>query len=394
MAKINYQTFSLLAIILGVALGIFFPSEAGYVEFLGKIFLSLLKVLILPLIVLSLFLAIAGISDINILKKLGIKTLTYYLGTTALAVLTGLVLANIFIFKNESNSIEGVSTKSTPDYFDRIFSDNIFNSLANGEILHIVVFVLLFSMAFLFLPAEKKKPVLAIADSLNEVVMKLIEWVLKLAPLGILSLVWSSVSTFDASTFSNVKSFFAATAIAALVHCFVSLPLIAKLFGKFNAFKYFWKVKQAIIISFSTASSAATLPVSTKLVEEQGVSEKVARFVLPIGATLNMDGSALYQSILAMLFVSLAGIEISLAEQLLLFIFIALSSAGTAGIPSGGIVMMTLVIEQLKIPNPEYYLGLYVMLDRFWDYPITSVNVWGDLIASKTIDSAMKRREI
>ncbi len=388
--KNNYEFLSLLAIILGIVLGVFLPDHAGYFEFIGKIFLSLLQVLILPIIVLSLFLAIARISNVNSLKELGARTIAYYLLTTSVAVITGLSLANIFIFQDGYASIEPANTKSGISFIDRIFSENIFSSLANGDILHIVVFTILFSLAFIFLEERKKEPILEITDSLYEVVMKLIDWVLKLAPLGILSLVWSSVSGFDASTYENIKSFFIATTIAALFHSCISLPLIGTLLGRFNVLQYFWKVKQALIVAFATASSAATLPVSTKVVEDSGVSRRVARFVLPIGATLNMDGSALFQALIAMLFVSLAGIDFSFFEQVSLFIFIVLSSSGTAGIPSGGIVMMTMVINLLNIPHPEYYLGIYVMVDRFWDYPITSINVWGDLIGAKTVDSLVQ----
>lgn len=388
--KNNYEFLSLLAIILGIVLGVFLPDHAGYFEFMGKIFLSLLQVLILPIIVLSLFLAIARISNVNSLKELGARTIAYYLLTTSVAVITGLSLANIFIFQDGYASIEPANTKSGISFIDRIFSENIFSSLANGDILHIVVFTILFSLAFIFLEERKKEPILEITDSLYEVVMKLIDWVLKLAPLGILSLVWSSVSGFDASTYENIKSFFIATTIAALFHSCISLPLIGTLLGRFNVLQYFWKVKQALIVAFATASSAATLPVSTKVVEDSGVSRRVARFVLPIGATLNMDGSALFQALIAMLFVSLAGIDFSFFEQVSLFIFIVLSSSGTAGIPSGGIVMMTMVINLLNIPHPEYYLGIYVMVDRFWDYPITSINVWGDLIGAKTVDSLVQ----
>jgi len=392
MKNNQFELLSLFAIILGVVLGVFMPDGAGYFEFMGKIFLSLLKVLILPIIILSLFLAIAQISNIDSLKELGIKTLGYYLMTSSIAVITGLTLANIFIFKDNYESIDPTSTKSGVDFIERIFSTNIFDSLANGEILHIVVFTILFSLAFIFLEEKKKKPILEISDSLYEVIMRLIGWVLKLAPLGILSLVWSTISKFDYSTFENIKSFFIATTIAAFFHSCISLPLIGKFIGRFNVLDYFWKVKQALIVSFATASSAATLPVSTKVVEDSGVSKEVAKFVLPIGATLNMDGSALFQALIAMLFVSISGIEFSFMEQISLFIFIVLSSAGTAGVPSGGIIMMTMVINLLNIPNPEYYLGIYVMVDRFWDYPITSINVWGDLVGAKTVDSFIESK--
>jgi len=392
MKKNKSEFLSLLAIVLGVFLGLFLPDKAHYIEWMGTIFLSLLKVLILPIIMLSLFLAVARIASIEELKTLGLKTIGYYVLSTSVAVFTSLALAQVFIFQDRvASNPELTPTKTGIDFTERLFSTNIFNSLAEGEILHLVVFTLLFSIAFLFLDSSKKEPVLAVADSLYDVFLKLIEWVLKLAPLGILSLVWGSVSKFDMTTFTNIKSFFIATSIAAVLHGLVWLPLIGKFLGKFNVWTYFLNVKEALLVSLATASSAATLPVSTKLVEATGVSKKVSGFVLPLGATLNMDGSALYQALLALLFVALSGIDISMIDQVLLFLFIVLSSAGTAGIPSGGIVMMTMVIQMLHIPNPEYYLGLYVMVDRFWDYPITSINVWGDLIGAKTVDGLLQK---
>jgi Na+/H+-dicarboxylate symporter len=392
MFKSNISEWlSLAAVLLGILLGFVLPDTAQHLAFLGKIFLALLKVLILPLIVLSIFLAIAKVSSLNDLKEMGLKTIVYYLVTSALAVVTGLTLANLFIFNTDAavSNVEGINAGF--NFVDRIFSTNIFSSLANGEVLHVVVFTILFSLSFVVMPAERKEPVLILADTLHDVIMQLIGWILKLAPLGILSLVWSTVAGLDAQIFSGLKSFFIATGLAAFIHAFITLPLIGQFVGKFNPFAYFWRVKQALLVSFVTASSSATLPVSTKVVEEDGVSKRVLGFVLPVGATLNMDGSALYQAILAMLFVSLAGVDISFAQQALLFTLIILSSAGTAGVPSGGIVMMTMVINLMGIPNPEYYLGLYVMVDRFWDYPITTINVWGDLIGAKVIDRLVSR---
>ncbi len=413
MKKLKFELLSLVAIVLGIILGVFVPEGASYFEFMGTIFLSLIKVISIPIIILSLFLAIARISSVNDLKEIGFKTIGYYFTTTAIAVITGLTLANFFIFQVNLEAIDFFDSRDNEtykekvinvgvtdavekvDFAKRIFSDNIFNSLANGDILHIVVFTILFSLAFIFLDERKKSTLIDISDSLYESIFKLIEWVLKIAPLGILSLVWFAVSTFESKNIEHIKSFFIATILAAIIHSIISLPLIGKFLGKFNVFDYFQKVKGAIIIAITTASSLATLPVSTKLVEENGVSKKVSRFVLPIGASLNMDGSALYQALLAMLFIAMSGIEISGIEQILVFIFIVLSSAGTAGIPSGGLIMMAMVLELLEIPNDvkqhETYLALYLMIDRFWDYPITSINVWGDLIGAKTVDSLIKR---
>ncbi len=388
--KNKTELLTLMAVILGIILGIIVPNYAIHIAFLGEIFLSLLKVLILPIIIFSLFLAVSQISTLDKLKNIGLKTLIYYFSTTALAVLTSIVLVNIFIFEASTTTIVKKATNTDVNIVKQIFSSNIFESLANGQILHIVVFVLLFSIAFISLPTDKKQPIIDGTKTLYEVILKLIHWVLKIAPIGVFSLVWNAVSKFNYSDFQSVKTFFIATTIAVVMHCFINLALIANIFGKFNLFHYFLKVKDALIIAFATASSSASLPVSVDVSQKAGVQPKVAQFTLPLGATLNMDGSALYQSLLVMLFAHLAGIDLTIGQQFLLFIFIALSSAGTAGIPSGGIVMMTLVLNLFEIPDATYYISLYIMVDRFWDYPITAVNVWSDLVGAKTINHYCK----
>ncbi len=382
---------SLIALLLGIVLGLLLPEISAHFSFVGRIFLLLLKVLILPIIIVSLFLAFAKMSSAAKLGSLGWRTVVYYFFSTCLAVIIGLILANIFIFSGGSSGHELIEGRESTDFVTRLLSDNIFQSLADGEILHIVIFTILFGLAFVNVQHDTKHQLTNLAEVSFEVLMRMIHWVLLLAPLGILSLVWSTIGDMDMSDFSQLGKFFLATAIAALVHALISLPLLGRFLGRFDAWSYFLRVKQALIISLATASSAATLPISTKVVEDDGVSEEVSRFVLPLGATLNMDGSALYQALLTMLFVNLAGMDITLGQQILVFVFIVLSSAGTAGVPSGGIVMMTMVIELLGIPNGEYYLGLYILVDRFWDYPITSINVWSDLVGAKTVDQWLNR---
>jgi Na+/H+-dicarboxylate symporter len=387
MKKNWFEIASLIAVIMGIVFGIFLPDYSSYFKFLGDIFLTLLKMLILPIIMVSLFLAIAKLPSLATLRQLGAKTFLYYLSTTALAVLTGLVMANIFIFSGNVDVTDTTSTNTDFSLIQKIFPSNIFASLANGEILHIVVFAIMLGMAVTTMAANKKAQLVELADSVYEAIIILVGWILKLAPLGIFSLVWTTISGFDMEMFSSLTNFFLAVAIGLFIHSCISLPLILKIFGKYNPWTFFMEAKQALIVAFSTASSSATLPVSTKVLEENsGVSKQAANFVLPLGATLNMDGSALYQALLAMLFVTMAGMHISFDQQLLIFIFVILSSSGTAGIPSGGIIMMTMVINLLGLENGDYYLGLYIMVDRFWDYPTTMINVWGDLIGTKTID--------
>jgi len=381
-----FEIASLVAVVLGIVFGIFLPDYSVYFKFLGDIFLTLLKVLILPIILVSLFLAIAKLPSLATLKNLGFKTFLYYLSTTALAVLTGLIAANVFIFSDEVDVVGADTANTDFSLIQKIFPSNIFASLANGEILHIVVFSIMLGMAVTTMAQPKKEKLVELADTIYEAIIILVGWILKGAPLGILSLVWTTIAGFDQEMFGSLTTFFIAVAIAITFHSCVTLPVILKVFGKFNPLTFFLQVKEALIVAFSTASSSATLPVSTMVLEENGVSKQATNFVLPLGATLNMDGSALYQALLAMLFVSLSGMHITFDQQVLIFIFVILSSSGTAGIPSGGIVMMTMVINLLGLDNADYYLGIYIMVDRFWDYPTTMINVWGDLIGTKTID--------
>ena len=390
MKKNWFEIASLFAVLLGIAFGILLPDFSIYFKFLGDIFLTLLKMLILPIIMVSLFLAIAKLPSLATLKSLGAKTFLYYLTTTALAVMTGLIMANIFIFSNDVEVTSADTANTDFSLIQKIFPNNIFASLANGEILHIVVFSILIGMAVTTMAENKKAKLVELADTIYEAIFILVEWILKMAPIGIFSLVWTTIAGFDMRMFSSLTSFFIAVAIGLFIHSCISLPLILKIVGKYNPWKFFMEAKQALVVAFSTASSSATLPVSTKVLEDSGVSKQATNFVLPLGATLNMDGSALYQALLAMLFVTMAGMNISLNQQILIFIFVILSSSGTAGIPSGGIIMMTMVINLLGLENGDYYLGLYIMVDRFWDYPTTMINVWGDLIGTKTIDYQIK----
>ncbi|MEO1259445.1 MAG: dicarboxylate/amino acid:cation symporter [Bacteroidota bacterium] len=386
MKKNWFEIASLIGVLLGIAFGILLPGFSIYFKFLGDIFLTLLKVLILPIILVSLFLAIARLPSLSTLKSLGGKTFLYYLSTSALAVATGLLMANIFIFK-ENVEVANADTANTDfSLIQKIFPSNIFASLANGEILHIVVFAIMLGMAVTTMVQHKKDQLVELADTVYEAIIILVHWILKMAPVGIFSLVWTTISGFTQEMFTELTSFFIAVAIGLFIHSCITLPSILKIFGKYNPLKFFMEAKQALIVAFSTASSSATLPVSTSVLEDHGVSKQATNFVLPLGATLNMDGSALYQALLAMLFVTMAGMQISFDQQVLIFIFVILSSSGTAGIPSGGIIMMTMVINLLGLDNADYYLGLYIMVDRFWDYPTTMINVWGDLIGTKTID--------
>ena len=376
---------------IGILLGLFLPIIANQLEFIGNIFILLLKMLIVPLVVTSIYLSIAKL-NISDLKKLGRNTILYYFTTSTLACITGLLVANSYSFsqgiqfenfaKYDPSKLADISFGGVVTSF---FSDNFFNSLSQGNIVQIVVFTILIALASLKAKASHRDTLINFSESIQAVMMILIDWIIMIAPIGVMSLIASIVAKTDTKIFVGLGPLFIAITAACLIHTFISLPLIGYIAGKFNPFRFIFNVKQALIVALTTASSAATLPVSTKVLEENaGVSKKTTGFVLPLGATLNMDGSALYQAIVILFLGEFAGMDLNLTQQFLVFIFVMTSSAGTAGIPGGGMMMIGAVMQMVGIPLE--YIGIYLLIDRFWDYPITMVNVLGDLIGAKTVD--------
>jgi Na+/H+-dicarboxylate symporter len=197
------------------------------------------------------------------------------------------------------------------------------------------------------------------------------------------------VAKTELSSFEKLYSLFSGISVALFIHIFVTLFILAKFVGKFNLYKFIFKIRKALVVALTTASSTATLPVSTEVLKTQvGVKSKTAGFMLPLGATLNMDGSALYQSLVIIFLANFAGIDLNFYQQFLVFFFVMTSSAGTAGIPAGGVMMVGAVMGMIGIPME--YIGVYLLIDRFWDYPITMVNVLGDLVGAKIVDRYIK----
>lgn len=392
--KFQYEVLTILLVILGIIVGVYFPGSAKSLAFIGKLFISYLKLLIIPLVFTSIFLAI-----VNLVKKdlfsLGSKTLFYYFITSSLACITGLAVSQIFtiepsgVISELANYKSELGSLSFSDIILSFMPSNIFKSITNGNIIHIVVATFISAIAATSIEKKLQNRLKESVEAIHEVLIVLIQFGMRLAPLGIASLVANIIATTEVSKFSSVIPLFGTILIAVVIHTCVSLPLIAYYFGGFNPWKYLKVIKKPIIVALTTASSTATLPVSMQTLEESGeVKTKTSKFILPLGATLNMDGSALYQAMVVLFLAQFAGLSLAFADQLLVFLFIMISSAGTAGIPGGGIMMMGAVMGMVGIPLE--YLSVYILIDRVWDYPITAVNVYGDLIGAKTVDRYVK----
>lgn len=391
---LTLENLTFLGALLGVIAGYTIPNVALNTSLIGDIFVTLLKALILPLILSSIFVSISQSADH--LLEIGGKTFSYFLLTSGLACLTGLISANFILAKPEAAIVfenfkpDQLKSIGVNEFVLSLFSDNIFRSLSQGQILPLVLFALAAGIASTRLPSDKKHFLSNATAAIFDLTMILLKWVLWIAPIGVFSLVSVSIAKIQTNNFAHLGSFFIAVTVAACIHSLITLPALGALIGRFSPYKFMLQIREAMMVALATASSAASLPVSTRVIEETGVSQKVSRFVLPLGASLNMNGSALYQALVVIFLGQIAGIDFSLTQQISVFVMVMLSSAGTAGIPGGGLLMMTATLQTIGVPIE--LIGIYLLVDRFWDPLITMINVMDDLFAAKTIDRWISRK--
>ena len=394
--KISTENLTLLAIVFGVLFGLFLPEIALEQKIIGSIFLSLLKMLIVPLIFASIFVAIVGIGSVGELKNIGLKAFGYYFSTTAIAVVMGIIVVNII---NPGVGMDTAQTLGSAPVIKEFSIDqfilgfiptNIISSLANGSIIQIIVFTVLLAMATLHLADEVRQPITSFFESLNEAMMVLAKWIIKLTPIGVFSLISFVVAEKGVESLFSLWEYVLAVILALTIHGVIILPTLLYFLAKYSPLKYFREVREAVLLAFSTASSSATLPVSIEVAQEKGgVSKKSAGFILPLGATVNMDGTALYESIAVIFIANLAGVDLSIGQQVLIFVTATLASIGAAGIPGAGIVMMVIVLDTVGLPHE--YISIILVVDRVLDMFRTATNVWGDLIGAKILDKVVNK---
>jgi len=388
--KLENQT--LVAIFLGLGVGYFFPDSAKYHSFLGDLFITLLKMVMIPLVLLTLFHSLMNLTkERELFKQLGLGIFLYYLGTSVLASFNGLLMANIFSFGGsfQGEKVSGLAALAPKDILLSFFSKNLFKSLVDGDLVPLIVFTITFAI-FVGRSQKSKEKLIEIVDVLTDAIQKMTEFIIKFTPVGVFSLVAVLFNKLDFGKYSEMGNFFLATGLGMSLHALVVLPLGLWFLGKTSPLKFFLQVREAVMVAFFSQSSSATMPVTMRVLEENAeVDEKVYGVSVPIGATLNMDGAAFYHAILIMFMASLSGIHLGLGEQIILLLLTQVSSAGAAGIPNGGLMMMSMMLAIVGIPAEM--IALYIIVDRFWDLPITAVNVWGDLIGAKVLDTKLKK---
>jgi Na+/H+-dicarboxylate symporter len=392
---LSLENLTLLAIVLGVISGVLIPEPVKEIKIVGEIFLSLLKMIIVPLVFTSVFVAMIGLGSLKRFGDMGVKTVAYYVATTGFSVAVGLLLVNLIdpgkgaqVRMPTPQEVE-VRTLTLEDIIWNIIPSNPVKSFTEGQVLQIIFFAVLLGLATLTVSGEKIKHILNLFEGLNEGLINLTRWVVKLTPVGVFALVSYMVASAGLEVLSSLWEYAVTVVLGLLIHAFLILPLIAFLLGRYNPYSYFRKIREAPLLAFSTASSAATLPVSMQVAEEKGgVRKETAGFVLPLGATINMDGTALYESVAAVFIANLYGIELSPAQMLMIFLTATLASIGAAAIPGAGLVMLALVLSSVGVPLEG--IGIVVAVDRFLDMLRTAVNVWGDLNGAKIVDRFVK----
>lgn len=406
MKKLQLHWQILIAFAIAIIWGLFLTDYVQYVSWMGTLFLRALKMIIIPLIFSSIVTGVANIGDGGSLGRLGGKTFGYYLVTTTFAILTGLFFVNIFqpgvgAELGFSKMVDGLSSAkdSFGDTLINIIPTNIFEALTNGTILPIIFFAILLGY-FITRIDEKPKGILTnFFNAIFDVVMKITMVIIKFTPLGILGIVAKVVAEQASDTEALIAvggrlGLYMITVILALgVHFWITLPLILKFIGHANPVAHFKAMRTPLLTAFSTSSSSATLPLTMEAVEHNsGVSNKVTSFVLPLGATVNMDGTALYECVAAMFIAQAYGVEMGIFQQIIVVVTALLASIGAAGIPMAGLVMISVILSAVGLPLEG--IGLILAVDRILDMLRTTTNVWSDscgaVVVAKSEGEALK----
>ncbi|NOY23408.1 MAG: dicarboxylate/amino acid:cation symporter [Acidobacteria bacterium] len=383
-------------VILGVVCGIVLPEYSAAGGFLGTLFLKLLKMLIIPLIFSSIVMGVVSTASASSFGRLGLKTLVYYISTSLMAILTGQLFVNLLkpgigTHLHAAVRAAPTTTFSIKDIFLNMVPDNIFSAMANGNVLPVIFFALLAGFFIGVLGDKPRQTLTDLMDAIYQLMMKITGFVIFLAPVGIFGLIYKTVASTGAAVFGNLMFYFFTVLAGLAVHFFITLPLLFYIFTRQNPYRFMKQMIAPLITAFSTSSSSATLPLTIETIEkEAGVSNRVAGFVLPLGATINMDGTALYECAAVIFIAQAYGIHLTMGQQVVVVVTALLVSIGAAGIPMAGLVMMTVILK--AVPLPLEGIGLIIAVDRFLDMFRTATNVFSDSTGARIIDHSEQKR--
>ena len=419
--KLELHWKIIIGLLLGLLYGIFAASQgltsftSEWISPFGKIFLNLLKLIAVPLVLSSLITGVASLSDTKKLSRIGSKTITIYIVTTAVAVTIGLISVNILqpgdtvpedmktklqeTYKSAASgrmeAAAEVKDRSVLQPLVDMVPSNVFSSASNNRNMLQVVFVaIIVGIALIQIPKNKGRPVLDFFEGINELVIKLVDNIMLVAPIGVFALIADTITSVAGDNLNNILEllsalgyYMLAVIIGLILQMAITYTAVLKLFSKMDLKTFYQGMAPAQLLAFSTSSSGATLPVTMERCEDElGVSEEVSSFVLPLGATINMDGTALYQAVAAVFIAQTLGMDLTLGSQLTIVFTAVLASIGTAAVPGAGIIMLIIILEAVGVPSAG--IALILGVDRILDMMRTVTNVTGDASVAVAVHSS------
>lgn len=396
IGRIGLLTQILIAFVSAIIAGIIFGPSIDIVQPFGDLFLRLIQFLIVPLIFSSLIVGVASTGSMETLGRIGGKTILYYIGTTFMAVSIGLIAATLFrpgigVDISTSKEVpEATETDGVISVLLNIIPTNPLESLSSGNILQIIFFAIFIGIGITMV-GKQAEPVHRFFEGFAEIMYKITWIIMKLIPIGIFGLLAPIIGEYGLSVLLPLIKLISVVAIACIVHALVTYSIAVKTLGKMNPLQFFKGIAPATLVAFSTQSSSGTLPVTIKCAEDNlGVSKKISSFILPLGATVNMDGTSLYLSVAALFTAQAYGVELTFVQLLMIVLIGTLGSIGAAGVPGAGLVMLTLVLTTLNLPLEA--IALIAGVDRFMDMFRTATNITGDAAGSIVINSSEKKQ--
>ena len=389
-----------IALVLAIAAGLLLQKHAQfaetYIKPFGTIFLNLLKFIVVPIVLFSIMCGIISMRDIKKVGAIGLKTVVYYMCTTAFAITIGLIGGNLFkkmfpVIATTDLSYQVGEKTSLMDTIVNIFPSNFISPMAEANMLQVIVMALLIGFAIILVGEEKNTRIITACNDLNDVFMKCMEMILKLSPIGVFCLLCPVVAANGATIIGSLAMVLLAAYVCYIVHAVVVYSFAVKTIGGISPLTFFKEMLPAIMFAFSIASSVGTLPINMECTEKLGTSREIASFILPLGATINMDGTAIYQGVCAIFIASCYGIHLTLPQMLTIIFTATLASIGTAGVPGAGMVMLAMVLTSVGLPVDG--IALVAGVDRIFDMGRTTVNITGDASCCVIVSNLEKKRE-
>lgn len=389
-----------VALVLAIAAGLLLQKHAQfaetYIKPFGTIFLNLLKFIVVPIVLFSIMCGIISMRDIKKVGAIGLKTVVYYMCTTAFAITIGLIGGNLFkkmfpVIATTDLSYQVGEKTSLMDTIVNIFPSNFISPMAEANMLQVIVMALLIGFAIILVGEEKNTRIITACNDLNDVFMKCMEMILKLSPIGVFCLLCPVVAANGATIIGSLAMVLLAAYVCYIVHAVVVYSFAVKTIGGISPLTFFKEMLPAIMFAFSSASSVGTLPINMECTEKLGTSREIASFILPLGATINMDGTAIYQGVCAIFIASCYGIHLTLPQMLTIIFTATLASIGTAGVPGAGMVMLAMVLTSVGLPVDG--IALVAGVDRIFDMGRTTVNITGDASCCVIVSNLEKKRE-